>query len=101
MPRISRTFALDRGELTVANAYGGLVYLECDEGLSGSIDLQITGCVESPLFELGVTTATVWREHLRQRPAPWAELPPCVPGALNCTHTSCAKGRAPSPVRRR
>ena len=74
MPRISRTFALDRGELTVANAYGGLVYLECDEGLSGSIDLQITGCVESPLFELGVTNATVWREHLRQRPAPWAEL---------------------------
>jgi hypothetical protein len=74
MPRISRVFAIDRAEMTIANAYGGLVMLECDEGLTGSIDLQVAGVVEAPLFELGVTSPEVWREHIRNRKAPWAEL---------------------------
>lgn len=74
MPRVSRAFALDRAESVVANAYGGLVYLECDEGLQGSIDLQIVGGVEAPLFELGKTDVVAWRGAIRSRPAPWAEL---------------------------
>jgi hypothetical protein len=60
--------------MTIANAFGGLVMLECDEALAGSIDLQVAGCVDAPLFELGKTDPAVWREHLRNRKAPWAEL---------------------------
>jgi hypothetical protein len=74
MPRISRVFAIDRADMTIANAFGGLVMLECDEALAGSIDLQVAGCVDAPLFELGKTDPAVWREHLRNRKAPWAEL---------------------------
>ncbi len=74
MPRISRVFALDRADSTVANAYGGLIYLECEDGLHGTIDLQIVGIVEAPLFELGKTDPAAWRSAIRSRPAPWAEL---------------------------
>ena len=74
MPRISRVFAIDQADMTIANAFGGLVMLECDQALAGSIDLQVAGCVDAPLFELGKTDPAVWREHLRNRKAPWAEL---------------------------
>ncbi len=74
MPRISRVFGVDAATMRVASAYGGLLYLEADAGLSGTADLQVDGCVEAPLFELGTTDPQRWRDILRLTPGPWAEL---------------------------
>ncbi|MEQ1631210.1 MAG: M60 family metallopeptidase, partial [Planctomycetota bacterium] len=74
MPRISRKFAVDRAEMRIASAYGGLLYLELDDALPGSLDVMVDGCVAAPLFVLGTTDPAAWREDIRNYPAPWAEL---------------------------
>jgi hypothetical protein len=74
MPRISRTFAVDRADMRIASAYGGLLYVEQKDALPGGIDVMVDGCVLAPLFELGTTDVAAWREHVRRFPAPWAEL---------------------------
>ena len=63
---------LDTG-LQIANAYGGLVYLEVKETSDTAIDLRIDNAIRSPLFVLGETTASQWQRR-RQLPAPWGEL---------------------------
>ncbi|MGE3175339.1 MAG: M60 family metallopeptidase [Planctomycetota bacterium] len=74
MPRISRVFAVDRGELTIANAYGGLLYLEIDTPSDGGVDVRFDQVVAAPLFELGRTALDDWQRQLQRAPAPWAEL---------------------------
>lgn len=74
MPRITRTFSVDRAQMHIACAFGGLLYLELEEGLEGQLDVQVDGCVRAPLFVLGETDPQVWREVVRAYPAPWAEF---------------------------
>ncbi|MBM4007914.1 MAG: hypothetical protein FJ292_10260 [Planctomycetes bacterium] len=74
-PEISRAFKIESSVSKVANAFGGLVYLEVPDGCRlGTIDVTIEGAVEAPLFVLGKTSPEDWRRSIRNRPGPWAEL---------------------------
>lgn len=74
MPRISRTFAVDGAELKVANAFGGLVYVEVPKAMAGKLTVAVDGAVAAPLFVLGSTDVAAWRDSIRAAPGPWAEL---------------------------
>jgi hypothetical protein len=59
----------------VANPFGGLVYIEAPgKGETNAVKVAIRGAVEAPFFVLGSTPVAEWRDSIRQRPAPWAEL---------------------------
>ncbi|MFH1747415.1 MAG: M60 family metallopeptidase [Planctomycetota bacterium] len=74
-PEISRRFDLDQPSTLAANAFGGLIYIEvppaCDLDV---IPVDIRGVVEAPLFVLDQTKLEDWRDEIRARPGPWAEL---------------------------
>ncbi|MCB9884933.1 MAG: hypothetical protein H6838_05535 [Planctomycetes bacterium] len=78
LPRISRTFPLAAGQTEAACAFGGLVYVEVGAAATGDalvpLQVEVEGAVEAPLFVLGETDVTAWRERLRLAPGPWAEL---------------------------
>ena len=75
MPEISRRFPISAPKTLVANAFGGLIYVEVpfNAGL-GSVDVEIDGAVAAPLFVLGQTDPAAWRDEIRHAPAPWAEI---------------------------
>ena len=72
---ISRRFPISTAKTLVANAFGGLIYVEvpADAGL-GSVTIEIKGAVAAPLFVLGETDLDAWRDEIRHAPAPWAEI---------------------------
>ena len=75
MPEISRRFPISSTKTLVANAFGGLIYVEVPEGANlGHIKVEIEGGVAAPLFVLGETDLAEWRDEIRHAPAPWAEL---------------------------
>ena len=75
MPEISRRFPISAATTVVANAFGGLIYVEvpADTDL-GTITVQIEGAVAAPRFVLGETNPADWRDEIRHAPAPWAEI---------------------------
>ena len=75
MPEISRYFPIYETETLVANAFGGLIYVDvpADAGL-GNVTVQVKGAVAAPLFVLGETDLKEWRDEIRHAPAPWAEI---------------------------
>ena len=96
-PRISRRFTITAPVTTVANAFGGLIYIDVprdpelggrrfatyggygwlDEhpaAVRGEARVRIEGAVAAPLFVLGQTTPDQWRQQLEQCRAPWGEL---------------------------
>ncbi len=75
MPEISRRFPVSAPMTLAASAFGGLVYIEVPEdGDLGRVDVQIGGAVAAPLFVLGETDPSAWRDEIRHAPAPWAEI---------------------------
>ena len=74
-PEICRQFSIDSARTTAANAFGGLIYIEVPPGAKpGTIEVEIRGAVEAPYYQLGKTNARAWRDTIRAREAPWAEL---------------------------
>ncbi len=74
-PDISRSWPLDRVRTKAASAFGGLVYVEVPKKSGGlPVAVQIEGAVESPWYVAGSTSLKTWRNDLRERPGPWAEL---------------------------
>ena len=73
MPEISRRFPVSSPTTRVANAFGGLIYIEVSSDI-GKVDLEIEGAVAAPLFVLGETDPAAWRAEIRHAPAPWAEI---------------------------
>ena len=74
MPEISRVFPFESGKISVANAFGGLIYVLVPKGSAlGKIQVTISGAVEAPHYVEGVTTASEWK-RIRENPAPWGEL---------------------------
>ncbi len=74
-PEIIRRFPLKAPATKAANAFGGLVYIEVPgRSKLGKLNVEIAGAVEAPLYVLGKTDLKAWRERIRQRPAPWAEV---------------------------
>jgi hypothetical protein len=95
-PLISRTFTITEPKTVIANAFGGLIYIdvprdkamggynvptyggygwlnETPQEVKGSAHVSIEGGVESPRFQAGQTTPEQWQK-LKQAPAPWGEL---------------------------
>lgn len=73
-PEISRIFALDKPRVTVANSFGGLVYIVAPRGSKvGTVSVKISHAVAAPYFVQGQTPLSDW-PRIRQFPAPWAEL---------------------------
>ena len=59
------------GEYQIGSIYGGPLYLQPTDG---TVDLVITGAVETPHFILGVTTKEEFETYLREAPGPIATL---------------------------
>ncbi len=75
MPEISRYFPISASTTLVANAFGGLIYVDVPEAADiGSVTIEIRGAVAAPLFVLGETDLNAWRDEIRHAPAPWAEI---------------------------
>ena len=79
MPEISRRFPVSAATTRVANAFGGLLYIEVPtqipaDAYLGSVVVEIEGAVAAPRFVLGETDPTAWRDEIRHAPAPWAEV---------------------------
>lgn len=73
-PEVSARWPLDASEVTVASAFGGLVYVEVPDGLApAELALQVRGAVAAPRFLRGETSAEDWLVE-RTHPAPWAEV---------------------------
>lgn len=74
-PAVAREFAVKPGVTEAANAFGGPVYLEVPDGATpGVSQVTIEGAIEAPYYQLGQTTPRQWRNSIRNRPGPWAEL---------------------------
>lgn len=74
-PEIVRSFPIASPIVKAANAFGGLVYIVVpDRCQLGRLKVTVRGAVEAPHFVLGRTTPEEWRDAVRHRPAPWAEL---------------------------
>ncbi len=75
VPRIVRTYPIQETVTKVANAFGGLVYLQVPAGTDlGDVPVTISGGALSPRFVHGETDLGEWVETIRYHPAPWAEL---------------------------
>ncbi len=76
LPDIAFSFNMDAATGRNATPFGGLLYIDVPSGLrsAGTIRVKIGGAVEAPLFVLGHTSVTEWREKVRAAPGPWAEL---------------------------
>ena len=74
-PEISRKFPLTTATTHIATPFGGLIYLVPPvTATKEQLPVTIAGAVESPAFIEGETDPVDWRNHLRNLPAPWAEL---------------------------
>jgi hypothetical protein len=66
---------MNASSIKVANAYGGLIYLEVPRNCKmESVDLQIDNVIAAPYYKHGVTDPADWRSSIRNAPGPWAEL---------------------------
>ena len=73
-PEITTVVSLNAEDVTTANAFGGLVYIEVPrDAPNRTAKVTIEGAVEAPYFVLGQTKLDDWR-RVRAHPAPWAEL---------------------------
>jgi len=75
MPRLVNQRAIDAAETTIANGFGGPIYIRVPIGAAlGEVTLEIAGSVEMPRYVHGTTDLADWRDGLRNAPAPWAEI---------------------------
>ncbi len=74
-PRLQSSVEIKGIVTTASNALGGLVTIRVPRGSQhGSLDFNLAGAIEAPLFIAGKTDLRDWRERIRKTPAPWAEL---------------------------
>ncbi|WP_372808403.1 M60 family metallopeptidase [Pontiella sp.] len=92
-PKIDRSFDISAAEIRCVSAFGGLVYIHlpapnADVNLKKGdylgptpwapaphpVAIRIDGAVEAPVFQLGKTDPAAWKQRIRNRPAPFAEL---------------------------
>jgi hypothetical protein len=74
-PNISRRIPITTETTTLATPFGGLVYIDVPQSCTaGTIEVTISGAIESPLYVLGKTDLDDWKKRIRNLPGPWAEL---------------------------
>ncbi|MCY3810323.1 MAG: M60 family metallopeptidase [Gammaproteobacteria bacterium] len=75
MPAMTRRFAITQPTTSVANAFGGLIYVQSPfEVELGRVTVEVEGAVAAPRFVLGETDPVAWRDEIRSAPGPWAEI---------------------------
>ncbi len=81
-PILSRTFTLQAGENKIANAFGGQIFIQVQNGAKKatstakakeSASLEFSNAVAAPTFVLGKDNAESWKKSLNA-PAPWVTL---------------------------
>ena len=73
-PEITRTLSIDEATTEIANAFGGLIYVEVPRDCDlGEIELTVRDAVESPIYIHGKPDLDQWRSN-RAKPSPWAEI---------------------------
>lgn len=74
-PQVDRVYPVDSNSFNVANAYGGLIYLEVPRNCKlESVQIKVENVIAAPYYKHGVTDPADWRSSLRNAPGPWAEL---------------------------
>ena len=74
-PDITRHELLESSTTTVANGFGGLVYITVPRDATvGVISVTITGAVQAPRYVHGETSLADWVATERHHAAPWGEL---------------------------
>ena len=74
-PQVDRVYPAHASSFQVANAYGGLIYLEVPRNCKiDSVKIQVDNVIAAPYYKHGVTEPADWRSSLRNAPGPWAEL---------------------------
>ncbi len=83
-PVITRTFTLQVGDNKIANAFGGQLFIQVQNGAgkkvagakskSSTYSLEFSNAVAAATFHLGKDTAETWKKSLAQSPAPWVTL---------------------------
>lgn len=77
-PKIAFEKTIKEAKTTVANPFGGAIFVVVPHNAAQSgletIDVEISGAVEAPLFVRDETPLDEWRDKIRNAPAPWAEL---------------------------
>lgn len=61
------TFTENDREYKIGYIFGGQLHIDCSR-VSGPVEIEITGCIETPHFILGVTSVEEFEEHLRNAP---------------------------------
>jgi hypothetical protein len=76
LPDIAFSYSMDQRSGLHVTPFGGLLYIEVPAGAKGhgTFHVMLSGAVEAPLFVLGKTGVSEWREKIRLAPGPWAEL---------------------------
>ena len=73
-PSIVRSFAIGSANISIANAFGGPIYLAVPpEDPLGYPWINFDGAVKAPKYEHGETSSSDW-QLIRDYPAPWAEV---------------------------
>lgn len=76
-PVITRSFTLKVGENSVANAFGGTLFIQVlgdpKKVAAAAPALRFSNAVAAPYYQLGVDTAATWAKSL-ENPAPWTTL---------------------------
>ena len=75
VPEICLSQPLAEPVTRAASAFGGLVYVDVPRDCPlGTVKVTVTGAVEAPYYVHGATDPAAWRNTIRTRGAPWAEL---------------------------
>ena len=74
-----RRFPIDSRVTKAASAIGGPVYIDLPTGFADTyarkeLIVKINGAAKAPHYKYGVTDLEAWRNKIRLRPVPWAEI---------------------------
>jgi len=74
-PKITRSFPAISSNFSVANAFGGPIYITVPAGSNlGQFDVLVEDAVAAPTYIHNQTTFAEWNNTQRHNPAPWTEL---------------------------
>lgn len=73
-PHIVFRNRIERNPTTIANPFGGLIYINLNGYRKNLLQLSILGGIVSPSYFMGNTILSRWRNEIRNNPAPWGEL---------------------------
>lgn len=73
-PAIVFRNTMKNGTTTIANPFGGLIYVLSKTYRNMSMTLSLEGGIPSPTYFYGKTTLNQWRNQIKNNPAPWGEL---------------------------